>query len=177
MEAVSLISGAKCSAWKNDPLRIGCNFTTYLFFELPPAVFLNPVKRARLILFKMPMNVIEIPSAFWSNQYSVYPLLDFFSVYSGWYIPPRFDDSLRVDYEDQACISYTEIDITAIVAAWSQERMENKGLFLTGAPNGRQLMYASDQYETAGMRPRLRLTYEEISRPLSAAPCTVEINR
>ncbi|QIB68770.1 hypothetical protein Ami103574_05280 [Aminipila butyrica] len=110
-----------------------------------------------------------------TDQYALFPLLDYFSVYSSWYMLPRFDDSLRVDYEDQPHMSYTEIDITTIAAAWSEGKLENRGLVLTGAPNGQELTYASDQYETAGMRPRIRLTYEGISKPLSMAPCTVEV--
>lgn len=173
--SVSLINGIQCFTYNNDKLRIGQNFITYLSFELPPAVFFTPLKEAKLILFKLPMKVLESAAIPWRDQYAVFPLLDYFSVYSSWYMLPRFDDSLRVDYEDQPHMSYTEIDITTIAAAWSEEKLENRGLVLTGVPNGRELTYASDQYETVGMRPRIRLTYEGISKPLSMAPCIVEV--
>jgi len=173
-ESVSLRNGNTCCANNNEKLHIGCNFETYLFFELPAAAFFDHLITARLILFKIPMNFNK--TSLRSNQYSVYPLLDFFNIYSNCYTPPKTDDNLRVDYEDQACTGYTDIDITAVVNAWIDGKPENKGLLLNGAPNAHHLVYASNQFETAGMRPMLRLTYEYISKPLSVAPCTVKID-
>lgn len=175
MESVSLIKGSKCFGYNKDRLHLGCSFQTYLYFELPPTIIFSRVKEAKLILFKIPINVFKTSSTQQSDRYRVCPLLDYFSTYSNWYQPPRTDDSLTVNYEDQARMSYTEIDITTIAEAWTEENPENKGLLLTGAPDARYLVYASDQYETIGMRPRLRLAYEGVSWPLSSAPCTVVI--
>jgi hypothetical protein len=174
-ESVSLIKGSKCPLYIQDKLYLGYNFETYLFFGLPPAAFFGRVKQARLILFKIPPGVIEASSIPKSNRYVLWPLLDFFSLYSNWYRPPETDGSLRLDYEDRADMSYTEIDITEIAKAWIRQNPENKGLLLAGVPNARSLTYASDQYKTPGMRPMLRLTYEGVSQPTSVAPCTVEI--
>ncbi len=169
------MDGVGRSAYQSDKLRLGDRFQTYLFFELPPPVFFSPLKTARLILFKIPLYAAKSPLMPQGDRYSVCPLLDFFSVYSDWYAPVRIDDSLCMDYEDQVWSSSTQIDITEIAAAWIGERLENKGLLLTGYPNARPVAYASDRYETAGMRPMLRLTYAGTTRPLSAAPCTVGI--
>lgn len=177
LESVSLINGMRCCPQKQDNLQVGYNLITYLYFELPPAVFFTPVKEARLILFKIPVNGMENPSASWHSLYAAYPLLDFFSVYSSWYMPPGVQEDLRTDYEDQPYRSYTEIDMTAIAAAWIEEKLENKGLLLMGAPYARQLVYASGEHEIPGMRPRIRLTFEGPAKPLSAEHCIVEINR
>jgi hypothetical protein len=175
-KSISLMKGIKYSEYISDKLYLGYKYEIYLFFEIPPVAFCSRIKKARLILFKIPLNVIKSSSVPRSNQYSIYPLLDYFSIYSLCYAHPRADDGLRVDYKDRACISYTEIDITTIAEAWLEERLENKGLLLNSAPNARRLAYASDTYKTIGMRPTLRLTFEGITWPLSAAPCTVEVD-
>lgn len=160
---------------QSNQLYLGCNYEIYLFFALPPTVFFSPIKEAKLILFKIPAHFGRSPVALKSNIYSIYPLLDFCSVYSSSYTPPRIDTELAVDYEDIADMSYTEIDITSIIAAWSKEKPENRGLLLTGAPKEPYLIYASEQHEFFGMRPMLRLKYEDFSHPLSTAACDVKI--
>ena len=175
-ESFSLMNGVKCAAYMDDKLHIGCNIKTYLFFDFPPTAFFSCLKEARLILFKIPANVSENPLYQQCNDYIIYPLLDFFSIYSNCYMPPKTDEILCLPYKDQAYMSYTEIDMTAIAQAWIKGKIENKGLLLTGSSNSRHLVYASDQYRVAGMRPMLRFTYKGISRPLSVAPCTVEVN-
>jgi hypothetical protein len=174
-ESVSLLNGSACGANTGDKLHVGCNFETYLFFELPSAAFCSRLITARLILFKIPMNSDEVHTTPWCNQYRVYPLLDFLNIYGNCYTPPRTDDNLRVDYQDQPCTGYADIDITEIVRAWLNKNPENKGLLLNGAPNAHLLSYASNKFETAGMRPMLRLTYEYFDEPLCAAPCTVKV--
>ncbi len=176
-KSICLPNDIEYNTSKNEILYIGCSFETYLFFKLPPAAFLNPLKSARLILFKVPLNTAENFSIPKSNYYSIYPLLDFFSIYTNWYRPPEIDAGLGLDFKDIPCISYTEIDITTIVKAWLNEKPENKGLLLTSAPNARLMAFASNQYNRAGMRPILRLTYMGISQPLGMAPCTVRVNK
>ncbi|MEA4815455.1 MAG: DNRLRE domain-containing protein [Lachnospiraceae bacterium] len=174
-ESISLISGVKNSTCINDKLCLGNNFEIYLSFELPPAAFFNHIIKARLILFKIPFNFTDTHSNPWNNQYSVYPLLDFFSAYSNWYEPPKTDNRLKINYEDQASISYSEIDITKIAEGWINKKPENKGLLLRSTPDARCLVYASAQNMIIGMRPFIRLTYRGFSKPLSAAPCIVNV--
>ena len=182
-ESISLMNGGQDFAYENDAgnkLFLGYNVNTYLFFELPPIAFYCHILQARLLLYKIPLYCTGIASELPNSQYSVCPLLDFFSSYSNLYTQPRTDDSFIVNFEDQTNMSYTEIDITAIAGAWIEENIENKGLLMTGNLGAQQLIYASDQYKTVGMRPMLRLTYDVISWPLRAASCTVaveEINR
>lgn len=174
-KSISLTNCFKCCTDPTDKLRVGGNFKAYLFFELPPTVFLSHIVKAEVILFKIPVMVIETYPMPECGHYCVRPLLDFFSIYGNWYAPPRTAEGLKTFYEDDACMSYTQIDITPIATAWFGGSLENRGLVIAGAPNARQLVYASCQHETVGMRPMLRLTYEGISFPMNVAPCTVEV--
>ena len=173
-ESVSLIRG-KHHIDVNDRLYLGYGFQTYLFFSLPSEILFKEDVRARLILYKIPSTVVPISSFPPENHYWICPLLDFFSIYSNWYTPPRTDDLLRVHYEDQKKCSYTEIDLTAIVKAWIKNEPENKGLLLVGDPHARYLTYASARYSVPGMRPVLRLTYEAVSQPLSTTKCSIAV--
>ena len=176
-ESASLADGAKSPAYAKDRLYLGAGFKTYLFFKLPSTDFFSKIVKAKLILFKIPFPLMGSCPPSHPGQYGIFPLLDYFSAYSGWYAPPRFDAGLRVDYQDQDDLSYAEIDITKIVSSWIETDEENKGLLLSGAPDTRFLIFASGRYETVGMRPTLRLAGRGFSRPLSMAPCTVRIKR
>lgn len=164
-----------CSC-SRDILYLGCGYGIYLTFELPPLVFLNTIKDAKLRLFKIPSKLTGFSFRPKSSIYSICPTLEYYNFYNNWYEQPEIDSELIVDYVDQACMGYTEIDITVIVRAWIESNPENKGLLLTGARNGPFLAYASEVHEIVGMRPTLRLTYENFNRPLSVAPCIVKVN-
>jgi hypothetical protein len=94
------------------------------------------------------------------------------------FCPPKIDYSRRVIFDNNYCSSYTEVDITKIVKDWADNKIENKGLMLTGNDNSQYVSYASDRYEIMGMRPMIRMIYEgkEICLPLSVAPCEVKVN-
>ncbi len=176
-ESVSLMNGTGCFEYRSDRLRVGCNYKTYLYFELPPEAFSGRLARARLVLFKVP---VKAPDAFFcprNDFYCACPLLDYFSVYSNCFSPPVFDAGLCADYADEARAAYTEIDVTEIARAWLKGKPENKGLLLDGRAGAAQIVYASGRHEAAGMRPLLRLAYEGASPPLNAAPCTVKVNQ
>ncbi|MEA5060488.1 MAG: DNRLRE domain-containing protein [Candidatus Pelethousia sp.] len=175
-KSISLANRIKRCEYQTDTLCVGHNYKTYLFFELPSSTCISRIEKAVLILFKIPVVVIETNLFAENNQYCVRPLFDYFSVYSNWYMPPRADRNFSVYYRDEACMGYTEINITTIAKAWFDGKVENKGLLLTGAPNATPLIYASSQYETEGMQPVLRLTYEPLSVPLSLAQCTVKVD-
>lgn len=172
-ESVSVMERTRCSVYDGDILYIGYPFQTYLFFELPTSVFVTPLVSARLILFQIPMQCAGYSTQ--SIQYQVAPLLDFFTIYQGYYAPPRVDERLQVEYQSQPGVGTSEIDVTEIVTGWINNTPENKGLLFTGEPYSGYLTYASQRYGIAGMRPRLRLVYDGFSWPLRIAPCTVDL--
>lgn len=174
-ESFSMVSGKHYPACVDDKLRVLRGFTTYLNFAFPLAAFMGCVENARLILYKIPMNGRQAHPAMQNNRYSVCPLLDFFSIYGNWYRPTAVDHRLCVLFEDQICVSYTEVDVTEIVRSWALNMPENKGLLLNAAPNARPVLYASNRYRVAGMRPFLRLSYSGITPPLSAAEGEAEV--
>jgi hypothetical protein len=110
--------------------------------------------------------------------YYAYPLLGFFSVYGYLYSLPRIDVGLEASFYSDPDRCVTEVDLTAIVNAWLAGTLENKGLFLIGNRNTCRVDYASDRYDSAGMRPMLRLVCEDVTicQPLSVYCCTVTIN-
>lgn len=171
-ESISLLNGNPCRENENDQLYFGGPFQTFLFFDLPPPAFFSGLKKAELILFKIPAETAAAPCA--SCHYAR-PLLDFFNVFYNCYTPPRTDDNLCAVYRDRPRDGYAEIDVTGIVNAWLNSRPENKGLLIESDPDARGIVFASMRYNIRGMRPFLRLTYEGITRPLSAAPASVEI--
>lgn len=156
------------------------DYIIYLYFNLPPCSQLKKLKKATVILLKLPVKYSDFDTCSKNNNstYHTYPLLDFFSVYSYMYHVPRLDCSRGVEFEDTGCFPYTEIDITPIVDAWYKEEIENKGIMLMGESNSRLVTYASNQYEMIGMRPRLRLIFDDssISPPLYCIPCNISVN-
>lgn len=172
-ESFSLAGGASRTAVTADRLYIGGGWRTYLFFEIPPSVWLSRLLGARLVLFKLPARVPPWPPG---SCYTACPLLDFMSPFSPLYAPPEVDPALCFPYEDDECSGYTQIDITGIVTAWVKTAPENKGLLLSGEPDARLWVYASGRHCMAGVRPLLRLTLEGVSAQLCAAPCSVKVN-
>lgn len=157
------------------------DYMIYLYFNFPTYSCFKYLKEARLILCKIPVNSEEFKEASCKNEnseYSVYPLLDFFSIYSSIFSNARLDYNLKVNFEDKGFYSYTEVDITSIIKAWTKEEIENKGLILMGNHDAEPILYASNRYNTIGMQPKLRLIYDEnhICPPLVTVPCNVEVN-
>ncbi|MDD3413456.1 MAG: DNRLRE domain-containing protein [Lachnospiraceae bacterium] len=154
-------------------------YKIYLKFELLPYFQIKVIQQAKLILFKIPQIERENQMDYYNgnNEYIIYPLLDFFSVYIGMYSEPRIVDELGISFRNNGCCSYTEVDITDIVNAWYDENIEEKGLLLMGSGTAGTICYASDEYQWKGMRPILRLIYQEnnFCQAMSQAPCTVNI--
>lgn len=153
-------------------------YLVYLFFSLPSYAYIKNLKEARLILFKLPNkedNDFKLNQKY--GSYSVAPLLNFFSTYACMYSPTFIDCDKKTTFRNDCRCSYTEIDITHIVKAWTKEEIENKGLLLYGNKEAPLVMYASNQYKIEGMRPRLRLVYEDacIIPCLASAACTVTV--
>lgn len=93
------------------------------------------------------------------------------------YVPPTFDYSLGEYFKNSESCCYTEADISCIVRAWLDQKIEDKGLLLTGKGGSGILTFASDTYDIKGMRPVIRLNYEErICEPLSSVPCIVKLD-
>ncbi|OQA71870.1 MAG: hypothetical protein BWY35_01890 [Firmicutes bacterium ADurb.Bin248] len=173
-DSFSLPNCAGCSGCGGDMLRVGCGYETYLYFELPPAVWLGRLQKARLFLFKISADAAGAPLSK-IDRYRVCPLLDFASVFGDCFAPPGIDERLCAPFEDDSRRSYTEIDVTGIAKAWTLEKPENKGLVLSGHPSARPLVYASNRFAVAGMRPTLRLSCEGFTRPLSVAEAVAEV--
>lgn len=179
-ESISFSKNCNYINKDNENLLLGrsdyCDYLIYLYFDLLPCSFLKDIKQAKLILFKLPPKLRN--QIYYRNQYakySVYPLMDFFSIY---YCCLNIEYSQEVNFEDKHCCSYSEVDITSIVKTWIDEEIENKGLLLTGNIDTRVITYASDRYRIKGMQPRLRLIYEEnyICPPLETISCNVEVH-
>lgn len=156
------------------------DYIIYLYFNFPAYSYLKYLKEARLILGKLPTNDEKLQTIYenQNSKYSVYPLLDFFSVFSSVFSNARLDYNRKVIFGNKGCYSYTEVDITTIIKACINEEIENKGLLLMGNNDAQQIVYASNHYDTIGMRPKLRLIYDEnnICPPLATVPCNVEVH-
>ena len=165
-----------------DPLHPGRYNQIYLFFNLP--AFLEPrqIDCAKLILYKAPpFGRRDENAQCEENRYYLFPLLDYFSVYSCKFCKPAIDTCRRVVFYNDYCKSYTEIDITSIVKDWLDFNIENKGLLLVGSGHSECVFYESNRSDFVGMRPTLRLFCSGISPfptpTLACADCDVVINR
>lgn len=179
-ESIYMAQGGGYNAKDRKHLLLGeaCRnqYMIYLFFTLPSYMCIKYLKQARLILFKMPQEDRACSGANEScGQYYVGPLMDFFSIYSDQYGGLTIQESQVVKFKDTYCCSYTDIDITSIVKGWLEEKIENKGLLLYGSREASLLTYASSRYSIEGMRPRIRLIYENYDgcQILSSVPGTV----
>ncbi len=157
---------------QDNRLFVGGNFAAYLFFELPVPGFNAPLQSAKVVLFKLPVCERRQMFILPCGNYTVRPLLDFFSPYSNCYTAPRQDEKLAVTYMDNSYAAYTEIDVMPIVREWLKNQPENKGLAITGR-EASVLTYASAFYAESGMRPFLRLIYKEITPPLNCTADTI----
>lgn len=160
-----------------ETLLLGSDYESYLWFDLPPYQTLKNLQAAKLVLFKVPSILITREEAERVSSYELYPLLDYFSEYSGFYDRPPVDLARKVEFIDRRDYSYTEADITSIVTAWLNMEVENKGMVLMGNENVRLISYASEGYARRGMRPMLRLVYEDVvCPPLSCVPCRTKMD-
>ena len=137
------------------------NYILHLFFDLRTGhVFCSmKLERAELVLFKKPLKNIENYSMNDNNEYGLYPLLDFFNVYTCDFSSPAVDQSMEILFGNNN-LGYTEIDITDIVKAWINGDIENRGLLLMGIGDSPLISYASSVFPVKGMQPLLRLFYE-----------------
>jgi hypothetical protein len=161
-----------------DRLLLGADFQSYLIFELPPYAYLKQLKKASLILYKIPTPYAAARKESSEEcSYSVRPLQTLFTPFSYLYTAPKEDEDHISSYLDLERDSYTQVDITEIVKAWVSEELENMGLILKGEPDARLVTYASEHYSRREMYPMLRLQYEDscICPPLTTADCTIEV--
>lgn len=160
-----------------ETLQLGLEYQIYLSFDLPPDYYIKYLEQAKLVLFKIPTKCMTSEETE-EESYEIYPLLDYFSTYPCFYDPPAVDEERKVQLIDSEHCSYSEADITSLVKAWLNHEIENKGLMLTGSEAERVITYASDCYERKGMRPMLRLIYEDncTCTPLTTVACTVKMN-
>lgn len=165
-----------CGEFKDHLLRLGrCHekcFETGLFFHLPACGCFHRIKQARLFLFKEPLETCCCRFENLENSYCAYPLLEFFE--SGCCLEnPRYDENMYVEFRDNVCDFYTEIDITKLVNAWANGLIDNKGILLKGC-RGDLVTYASVRHREPGMKPFVRIAYEE-SKPWVSMPCEVSV--
>ena len=162
-------------------LALGHKRVIYLFFNFASCLTGYTLLKADLILFKLPFAVFDIDKNIDShnpaNQYVLYPLLELFSASNSMFVPPAIDYSRGLRFEYPCCESYTKIDVTQIVQDWSQSKLENNGLLLMSSDTSPYVFYASNQYQILGMRPFIRLKYENTPPAglLRSVPCDVKI--
>lgn len=157
-----------------ETLYLGCNYSICLFFQLPPTHLVGSVVSAELTLFKIPNTAICMPLTPPGSGYRICPLREPFSIYTSCYSLPQAAEELAILYEDLAHTAHTSIDISSIAQAWMAGNPQNRGLLLTAAPDARHITYASERHEVIGMRPTLRLVYQDPPLPLSVATCMVK---
>lgn len=155
----------------------GEDYTTCLYFELPPYSMLKKLRTAKLLLFKVCGRYERFCGNHTQNQYYVSPLLDYFSPYSYLYPIPQQDPLQRVIYLDDPDSCCTEIDITTIVTSWISQTIENKGLILFGCFDSPRITYASESFDVCATQPILRLIYDENKFcDLKCVSCNVNVN-
>ena len=140
------------------------NYLVNLFFEMPTYPYIINLYQAKLVLFKIPLEY-KIESKYLNEQksiYSVYPLLNFFSIYHCDFSSPQINPEFKTNFYNNPLESFLEIDITNIISAWVHDEIENKGLLLAGNRYSETVRFASANYEINGMRPILRLIYDGI---------------
>ena len=161
-----------------DPrlLHLGCEYQTFLYIPVPPCYGLRRLKKARLILYKVPAACRARDAR--RDWYQAYPLCDFYSPCGPAYASPCVDACLRTCFPDDPRRCVLDIDATEVVVAWLEGVRENKGLMLCGAQSGAYVTCASHLSENAGMHPFLRVDCDEIKicQPLSVMPCSVSLD-
>lgn len=168
---------APMPACQQEALFLGHDGRIYLFFDPPADLGACILRKASLILFKLPCLSPCKTTEGRSGPYTLYPLLGFFNVFGGLFAPPAVDSERRVSFRDIPGRGYTEIDITKIAEDWLGGRLENRGILLAGSPDSPYLYYASSRYPILCMRPVIRMTYRTIepSQALRAVPCEVAV--
>lgn len=173
-----------CYKYNNDALILGqcgqCRETVYLYFDLQPDFYMSEIKNSRLILYKLPIcTARKTCRPYFSSSYCIYPLTDFFNIYSYHYSRPNLDYGNETCFIDNIHSGYTEIDITQITQNWHNGQLENKGLMIISPRNSFPLFYAGHDFKVVSMRPMLRVTYENVpGLPImKQVPCSVEINQ
>lgn len=155
------------------------DYLIYLYFDLYSCCCYGDFKQAKLILFKIPSKSSENRGSCKNKQaeYSLYPLLEFFNIYTYNISELKVDTNLGVNFQEDKSCSYTEIDITSIVKMWLKGEVENKGLLLRANENSKIITYASHRYFILGMRPMLRFNYGEnsICKPLTVISSIVKM--
>lgn len=156
---------------------LGCGYQLFLYFEIPSCVSPCSIKKARLVLFKLPDSGTRYYQDTSPNPFFAYPLLDFYSPYGCLYAPPSIDGGREVIFYDDASRCCTEADVTDLATAWADGSIENKGLILTAGEGSKLITYASDRHEIWGMRPMLRLVCgnNPECQPLSMRECEVAL--
>lgn len=162
-------------------LALGHRRVIYLFFNFASCLAGHTLLKADLVLFKLPGAVFNMDKNLDSynpaNQYVLYPLLELFSASNSMFVPPAIDFSRGIRFEYPCCESYTKIDITQIVQDWNQSKLENNGLLLMSSNTAPYIFYASNEYKILGMRPFIRLKYENTppNGLLRSVSCDVKI--
>lgn len=144
-------------------------YWSYLYFNLMPIAHEVTVTSAVVVLFKIPVeskvNEWDYYEANRVNRYRVLPLLDYVSPYAYCYPELKVDYKLEKEFQIREEVNYTEVDITEIVKAWLGRNLENKGIFLTGLPSSKWLLYGSELASSKGLRPFLRVAYKTTPIP------------
>lgn len=159
------------------------NYLICLYFDLPSYLRFDDLRKAILILYKIPQKHISnnrySKYKKFENQYSIYPLEDFFSAYSSEFSIPGVDYSRKKVFIDKPEFCCTEIDITRIVRDCIKGDIENRGFLLMGKKNSRLITYASEKSEKPNIYPTLRLIYNEKDNftKYITIPCDVKIKK
>jgi len=170
--------GTKILCKSEETLNLGCKDRIFLYAEIPPFIGFYTLGQARIILFKLyDYNIKSCCDLSCANYYA-YPLLDFYSEFGYMFSPPNIDKSYQTAFYNDPNLCCTEIDITRIAQAWSDGKIENKGVMLAGRGDIRCITYASNRYVTAGMRPFMRFIYDGVTicHPLSVQESAVTVN-
>ena len=164
-------------------------FISCLYFEIPPHLYGKAIESARLILYKYPVYEPYRPGFDAAYQrggpydaargwcpvnVTVSPLLEFFSKYSPCFSIPQADCGSTVISPVDECLCYTEIDISRTAERWIRHTLDNRGLLIAGCCPGRMVCYASEKDPDKGLRPVIRLTYQDL-RELASVPCVVSV--
>lgn len=159
----------------------GNNYRSFLSFELPVFCVDTNILSARLVLYKIPISYRE-----WGNRelngrgrnYTVKPLLDFPSIYAASFAMARADEHDTVEFCENPRCAYEEINLTDLVCAWMDDKLENKGIVIEGCHDAGILAFASRRFPMIGMRPMMRIQYADTCNPkaLSAISSSVEVH-
>ena len=164
-----------------------CNYLICLYFALPRYSVLQKLKKASLVLYKLPEDHNDCrrykrynkheQCKKYKDKYIVCPLEDYFSAYSRDFSIPDPDFDRKKEFRDTIHSCFTEIDITDIVKDWINEEIENRGLILLGRKDSHLIIYASKKCSISRMCPTLRLIYEEkgLGHRYITIPCEVDV--